>query len=398
MKNSFTLYFRKYFLPVILVALIITSCGKSAESEKPGEEQADAGGNQSTVQLTRKQYDEIKIQLGSITQKNLTNVLKTTGFLKVPPQNKASITSALGGTVQSILVQEGDFVQKGQTVATVTNPEFVRMQQEFLETQAQMTFAEQEYNRQKELSAQNVSAQKIFQQAQSNFNSLQAKFNSLKQQLALLNINTSQLLFSNISSSINIKSPISGSISHIEINIGSNIQPSNSLMDVVDNSQLHLDLFVFEQDLTTIKVGQTVDFTLTNLAGKSYTAKIFSVGNAFENDTKTISVHATITGDKTGLIEGMNVTGLVDIGDNLSPAIPSTALMSSGGSDFIFVLADGTDTTKEIHFEKVQVKKGISEGGFTAITPLRELSADIKVVISGSYYLMAILTNSGEEE
>jgi len=94
-------------------------------------------------------------------------------------------------------------------------------------------------------------------------------------------------------------------------------------MDVLDNSHLHLDLFVFEQDLPKVKVGQNIDFSLTNLPGKNFTANIFSIGSAFENQTKTVPVHAEITGDKSGLIEGMNVTGLINIGmPPLSPFCP----------------------------------------------------------------------------
>lgn len=393
MKAVFQYSIRTFF---VLSLLATAACGKPDSGEKQEADELPAATNM--VSLTPKQYAEIKIQTGEIGSKNLSNVLKTSGFLKVPPQNKASITSALGGTVQSILVQEGDPVQKGQTVATITNPEFILLQQQFLEAQSQLIFTEAEFNRQKELSSQNVSAQKTVQQAEANYKIQQAKLNSARQQLSLLNINTEQLTYSNIASSVSIKSPISGNISHIEINIGSNVQASNVLMDVVDNSQLHLDLFVFEQDLPNVKVDQSVDFTLTNLAGKSYTAKIFSIGSAFENETKTIPVHASITGDKTGLIEGMNVTAIIGIGDNLRPAVPVSALTSSGGNDYIFVLSPGTDTTKEYRFERVQVKKGISDAGYTEITALKTLPADAKVVVNGSFYLMAMLTNTGEEE
>jgi len=63
-------------------------------------------------------------------------------------------------------------------------------------------------------------------------------------------------------------------------------------MQVVDNSHLHLDLFVYEQDLPKVNINQNIDFTLINLPGKNFTAKIYSIGSAFENDTKTIPIHA----------------------------------------------------------------------------------------------------------
>jgi len=126
------------------------------------------------------------------------------------------------------LVQEGDKVNKGQIIVTLINPEFIKLQEEFLDDQSQLSYAKVEYDRQKELYAKNVASQKAFQQAESIFSSLKAKFNSLKQQLAILNIDPAQLTFDNISSFINVISPIKGNISDININIGANAEAVNT--------------------------------------------------------------------------------------------------------------------------------------------------------------------------
>ncbi len=354
------------------------------------------------VQIKKQQYDAIKIQFGSMEQKNLANVLKATGFLSVPPQNKASITSPLGGTVRSIFVQEGDYIKKGQTLATLVNPEFIKMQQDYLETKAGLAFSKAQYERQKELSANEVTAKKTFQEADANYKSLQAKLNSLKSQLNLIGINAGNISADNISSVINIKSPINGNISKVEVNLGLTAEPSKNLMEVVDNAHLHLDVFVYEQDLPKIKTGQNIDFTLINLSGKNYTAKIYSIGTAFENETKTIPVHAEITGEKTGLIEGMNVTGLINIGENISTAVLSSAIVSNSGNDYIFIekqdsLHAGNEAKGLFSFEKIRIKKGITTGGYTEISPLEQIPANAKIVTNGAFYLMAILTNAGEE-
>jgi cobalt-zinc-cadmium efflux system membrane fusion protein len=402
----------------VLLTLFISGCGHSHDtnSEENVEEQHDDHeAVVNTVELTPQQYKAIGIELGSIEQKNLSATLKTTGFLKVPPQNKANISAPIGGMVQSILVREGEYVQKGQPVLSLMNPEFVKMQQEYLSAKAQLAFAEADYNRQKELSEQHVASQKNFQQVTADFNSLKATVNSLQQQLSLLNINATSLTSENISAVVTIKSPISGSISHIDINIGSNVDSSKPLMDVVDNKQLHVDLFVFEQDLPKIKEGQQVDLTLINMPGKNFTATIFAVGNAFESETKTIPVHAEITGDKKGLIEGMNITAFINTDRQLLPAVLSSAIINNGGNDFIFIEIKSTDVAKvdnaaaesenHLHaagetktFERIQVKRGITNGNYTGITSLSEsLPEHTNVVTNGAFYLMAMLTNVGEE-
>lgn len=400
---------------LVLVSLFISSCANSSTAGKTEVKNAEENVQvTSNVSLSKLKYDALKIQMGTIEMKNLINVLKSTGFLHTPPQAKANITLALGGTVQSILVQEGNYVRKGQTVLTITNPEFIKMQEAFLDTKSQLIFAEAEYNRQKELSSKNVSSQKTFQQVESNYNSLRVKFNSLKQQLILLGISTTNLTQDNISSAINVVSPINGSISKIYINIGANAEASKTLMDIVDNTHLHLDLFVFEQELPKIRKGQTIDFSLTNLPGKIYSAEIYSIGSAFENETKTIPLHAEITGNKAGLIEGMNVTGSINIGNKLVPAVPSSAIESFSGNDYIFITFNqdrkegekghtgDMNQDKELpgtnySFKRIQVKKGVTNAGYTEITPLEEIPDHVKIVVSGTFYLMAMLTNKGEE-
>lgn len=388
--------------PVVLSVTFLTSCmSKKETEEKPIEEITKP--DKTEVSVSREQYETIKIQLGSIEHKNLSSILKSTGFLKVPPQNKASLTSAIGGTVQSILIQEGDNVKKGQALVTLVNSEFVKLQEEFLAVQSQLAYSEAEYKRQKELSEKNVSSQKTFQQIASDYNSLKIKSGSLKQRLSLVSLNADELTQENISSVIRVYSPINGSVSNIDINIGSNVQPSVAMMNVVDNSQLHLDLFIYEQDLAKVKNNQTVSFILTNLPGRSFTARIFAIGNSFERETKSIAVHAAITGETSGLIEGMNVTASIDIGNDLVPCVPASALESSAGRDYIFMQSERKEENKKeaepgFTFEKVQIRKGITDNGYTEITPLKEVPRDAKVVTNGAFYLMAILTNAGEED
>lgn len=393
---------------------LFASCGSSSkdESKETNEKTVvtDISGAADTtttesakeVRITQKQYDAINVQLSSFEQKTLADVLKATGYLSVPPQNKASITSLLGGTVKSISVQEGTFVRKGQTLITVVNPEFVRMQQDYLDAKAQLSSAQANYTRQQELSKENVNSKKILQESEATYKSLLAKVNGLQSQFRLLGINAYSIGAGNIFSSFSVRSPINGTVAKVNINLGSTVDPSTPLMEVVDNSHLHLDLFVYEQDLPKVKIGQNIDFTLTNLPGKNFTATIYSVGSAFENETKTIPVHAEINGYKTELIEGMNVTGLINIGNASTTAVLSNAIASFSGVDYIFYQKrdslhnSGSET--EMVFERVRVKKGITSGGYTEITPLESVPGNAKIVTNGAFYLMAILTNAGEED
>jgi len=389
---------RKYFFTLSIIALL-TSCD-STKTETVKEEAHTEEAPSNFVSLTELQIKTAGIELGSIEQKNLKNSIKANGILSVPNQNKAFVTSVNSGVIRTLLVQPGDFVRKGQVVATIVNPDVAGLQQQLQTINAQISLNEIEYNRQKELVAGNAAPLKNVQRVQTELLTLKATRNSLQKQLSTMGISASSVSKGNIITTLAITAPISGTISNISAQIGSNINPSTPVAEIVNNSQLHLDLFVFEKDLPLIKNKQTIHFTLTNNPGKEYDAQIFSIGTAFANESKTIPIHAVVKGDKAGLIEGMNITAVISIGEALVSAVPTDAIVSFQGQDYIFVQTKRPETndSAEIYFERLPVVKGLSDVGYTEITTLKEIPPETPVVTKGAFFLLAKMTNIEEEE
>ncbi|TAJ47375.1 MAG: efflux RND transporter periplasmic adaptor subunit [Chitinophagaceae bacterium] len=381
------------------VSISLVSCGgkdkpKEAviEEKKEPEEESETG-----TSLTAEQIKTIGVQLGMIEQKQLTASLKTNGVLKVPNQNKASINSVYSGVIRSLLVQPGNTVTKGQTIATIANPEFIQVQSEYIGIDSKMVLAEQEYNRQKELNAGNAGALKNLQSAEAELKSLRSRKATLQQQVQLMGIDPSNLSSGKLISVLSIKSPISGIVSNVLVKMGSYVDLTTVVAEVVDNSQLHLDLFVYEKDLSKLKNNQTIHFTITNDPGKEYDAKIFSLGSSFENESKAVSVHAMVSGNKTGLIDGMNVTANISLDKQVMPAIPSEAIVSYQGKDIIFMVDSVDNKTGDTYFKIIPVAKGTSDIGYTEITLLNDIPLGTKVVTKGSFFILAKMTNKSED-
>ena len=392
---------KSYLIIFFAGLLFITSCGnnKTEEAAKieeaPKEEKKEKPGEAS---LTDQQMKTIGVELGMIEQKQLTASLKTNGVLKVPNQNKASINSIYSGVIRSILVQPGNTVSKGQVIATIANPEFIQVQSEYIGINSKIVLAEQEYNRQKELSAGNAGALKNLQAADAELKSLSSRRSSLQQQIQLMGINPSSLSNGKLISVLSVRSPISGVVSDVLVKMGAYVDLSTVVAEVVDNSQLHLDLYVYEKDLAKLKNSQTIHFTVTNNPGKEYDAQIFSLGSSFEGDSKAVTVHAKVQGDKTGLIDGMNVSANISLDKATLPAIPSEAIVSYQGQDYIFIV-DTIDTKSQTTiFKRIAIAKGTSDVGFSEITLLKEIPAGARVVTKGAFFILAKQTNIGEEE
>ena len=415
---------KKLLITAVIFSSMVTfiSCGSKGDAEQAQEievkpEERHESENPNTATLTDEQIKSIGIELGTIEEKQLTASLKTNGVLKVPNQNKASVNSIYSGVIKSLLVQPGNNVRKGQTIATIANPEFIQAQSEYLNVTSKISLAELEVKRQKELNAGNAGALKNLQSAETELRMLRTVKSTLHQQIQLMGINPAMLSNGKLISILSVTSPINGVVSNVLVKMGSYVDLTTPVAEIVDNSQLHLDLFVYEKDLPKLKNNQVIHFTVTNNPGKEYDAQIYSLGSSFEGESKAITVHAMVKGDKTGLIDGMNVTAAVSLEKTTVPSVPNDAIVTVYGQDYIFMLVDaeskhqdiGKDTVKlnakeqkdpeekGLTFERVAVAKGTSDVGFTEITLLKEIPKGAKIVTKGAFFVSAKMTNIEEE-
>ncbi len=413
---------KKFLIIVIIFASLVSvvSCGsKSSTAEstttevaKTEEGHTEEQENPNMAVLSDEQIKSIGIELGTIEEKQLTAALKTNGVLKVPNQNKASVNSIYSGVIKSLLVQPGNIVRKGQTIATIANPEFIQAQSQYLGVNAKITFAELEVKRQKELNEGNAGALKNLQSAETELRSLRTLKSTLAQQIQLMGINPAQLSNGKLISVLAVTSPISGVVSNVNVKMGSYVDVTTAVAEIVDNSQLHLDLFVYEKDLPKLKNNQTIHFTITNNPGREYDAQIFSLGSSFEGESKAVTVHAMVKGNKTGLIDGMNVTAVVSLDQTTVPAVANDAIVKVDGQDYIFMLieteehTDGQDSVKHeakkegkgMTFERIPIAKGTADVGYTEITLIKEIPKGSKIVVKGAFFVSAKMTNTEGHE
>ena len=378
------------------------SCGEKKTEEAHEEEKSET-----EIALTEAQFKTIGIETGSIEMKNLNTIIKANGYTAVPPQNRADVSTLIGGVVKDIFVLEGTFVTKGKTLATIQNLEISEMQEEYQSAIANIEYLQLEYNRQKILSDENVNPRKTFQEVKSKLAVEKARAQAAKNKLQALNVNPN-----GSTSLIPIIAPISGYVGNINISKGAFAATETPLFEVVDNSQMHLDLNVFEKDLGKISIGQQVDFVLTNQSNKAIKGKIFGINKSFSNETKTVAVHAKINpADTKDLISGMYVAANISISNQTVQALPKDAIVKNGEKYFIYLLEEHHEETKkqahpgeekeehnEIHFKAVEIVPGTTDLGYTEIKPIEEIPANAKIVTKGAFYLLSQSKGGGEHE
>src|SRR5699024_8780354 len=124
------------------------------------------------------------------------------------------------GKIKAIQVREGEYVKENETLAILQNPKFLELQQKFQKSASSLQYLRTEYTRKKTLYDNEVGSAKSFQKAKIDYETVKSTYYAIKEKLQLLGVNTQHVLEGHISPSIQIRSPISGYITHIFINTG----------------------------------------------------------------------------------------------------------------------------------------------------------------------------------
>ena len=391
---------KKYSIKIafILITLFtLSACNNNTSTADHQEvEEEHHHEEENTTTLTQTQIKTVDIRLGHIEQKALTATLKANGVLSVPADHQAKVSTIYTGIIQSVKVEIGAYVHKGQVIATISNPDFLQQQQRLLTVNSQIELAQQELDRQQILYEGNAGTGKNLQAATTQLRTLRTEKAALEEQIRLMGLNPKTLTNEGMQSTLAVVAPISGNISAVYTNNGAYVDASTPIVEIIDNSSLHLHLQVYERDLPYIKVGQQVHFNPTNNTSGEYDAQVYNIAASFENESKSIIVHCHIEGDKQGLISGMNVTGVISLDKETAPAVPNDAIVEDSGKSYIFVVTH-TDN-KETTFEKIEVAKGASESGYTAIAPVKPIASEQTIATKGAFFINATLVNSGEHE
>lgn len=387
MKNAF----------FVLTVFMLSTCTKEPDSTAHADHEED---NERIV-LSPSQIKSIGMAYGSVSWRQLSAELQVHGLLDVPPQNLVTVSALMGGFIKSTVLLQGMRVRKGQVIATIQNPDFIQIQQDFLDNSSKLRLAEQEYIRQRELAKNDISSQKVYQQAAEAYQSLKAINGALVERLTLIGISPKQVSKGIIKSTSNILAPIDGHVTVVNINLGKFVQPQDVICEIVNTDHMHVELTVFEKDLTRIRVGQKVRFYLVNEGGQERSAKIYLINKKIGED-RTVRVHAHLDKEDPSLVPNMYLKAQIEVGVNKVVAVPDEAIVAAEGKHYLFVLK-GATMKKEASldpqaFERIQVGIGLSGNGYTEVRLPADFDISTEVVVVKGAYELLSLANMLEGE
>lgn len=375
-----------YNITILSVMFALYSCGnKEVKNEMVEVQKETTIGDR--IFVSKAQFERSNMTLGAIEEKSFPVTVKTSGMIDVPPENRAVVNATMGGYIKTTPLLIGDKVRKGQALVTIENPEFVGIQQQYMEVNEQLRYLKSEFERQNTMRIENITSQKSFLQAESSYKTAMARHNGLRKQLQMLNISPTRVEEGHISSIVTIYAPITGSITKVNVTRGTYVSPATAILEIIDNEHIHIELSAFEKDVMKLKKGQLINFKIPESSSEIYKAEVHLIGTTIE-ENRTVRVHGHIKNEtEANFLTGMFVDAEIITESAFAKALPETAIVAF--EDAYVVLKLDESTNDGYFFKQVEVKVGSFYEGNTSLISLDNLTTIDKVLTNGAFNLIA---------
>jgi len=372
---------------ILFGIFFLVACGSKKTMEETTQTPTTIEGDIAT--LTVAQLALAKIELGKVNLRSISTLTKLNGKIDVPPQNLISVSMPLGGYLKSTKLLPGMHISKGELIAIMEDQQYIQLQQDYLTTKNKLEFAKAEYLRQKELNLSKATSDKLFQQTEMEYKSLLITLSALSEKLKLINISTKNLTENTISNYVKIYSQISGYVSKVNVNIGKYVNPTDVLFELINPSDFHLNLKVFEKDIDKLVIGQKLMAYSNNFPDKKYDCEIILISRDISAE-RTVDVHCHFEKYDKTLLPGMYMNADVAVKSANAPSIPEDAIVNFEGLNYVFVAKEKNQ------FQMVKVETGTKEKGFIEIKNSTTFT-EKQIVTKGAYTLLMKLKNKSEE-
>lgn len=371
----------RHSLLFFFLIVIISSCGSDPEKTEPSA----APGNE--IVVTKSQFENNGLETGKIEIRDFPVIVEASGRIDVPPENRALITTYADGFVKNTPLLVGDKVKKGQFLLSLSSPEYIRLQQDFVDAAEQLKYLKAEFERQETLYNEKITSEKNFLKAEADYRRNEAGYKALKKKLEMLNIKPQNALNGTIVESINIYAPIDGSISRIMIGQGEYVSVAQPLMEIINNDHLHVELDVFEKDVMKLKKDQLIYLRLDEVFEDSIEASVQLIGSTIDEESRTVRVHGHFKDeDLVKPVAGMFVQAKIVTETRAVRALPQTGFAEI--SEQAYALGLDSVIDQEYFFSRKKIKIGERSRNYVEILNATDFSEEDRFLTRGAFQLI----------
>jgi cobalt-zinc-cadmium efflux system membrane fusion protein len=367
----------------------------------PDKEPTNRTETEQILTLAPEQAQKAGLELDSLRLLPLAHEILLSGQVEAPPQNLISVSMPMPGLLRSTRLLPGMQVQKGEILAYMEDPAYLRLQEDYWSTRIRAENLEAELRRQEELSRTGAGNTKTERDTRSEWRTANVKAKAMEEQLRLLGLDITNLNESTIMRQIPVRSPVRGYVTKVHHSTGQYIGTGEALYELVDPSDVHLRLNVFEKDLPYLRENQKLYAYTNHQPGVEHPAQILLIGKEFAAD-RSVEVHCHFDRYDSGLIPGMFMRARLQVQTEAIPAIPVAGVQYHQGQAYVFERVWNFNTqSKDLQFWRRPVRVMHRDKDWVWIefektdqTPIQGRS----FVTRGAYSLLMLGFNKADED
>lgn len=329
--------------------------GKAQTAEQ--RQQADMLGH---VSLSPTQRVMANVATVEVRQQSLNREINAVGIVQFDQSRQGKVTAWIAGRIDKLNVSTvGAYVSRHKPVAEVYSPDLLSTQQEYL-----LAIRSREQ-------LKNSPIPSISQ----NGEGLVA---SAKQRLMLFGVRESQIAALEKAGKPNIRlpiyTPLSGVVIEKMVQQGQYVNTGDVLFNIADLSTVWVELEVYENELSSIQIGQRVEIRSQSFPGKPFIGRVAFMYPFLDPKTRTVKVRVEMPNPGMKLKPDMFVNAIIKVPLGSAIVVPVTAVMDTGKRRVVWVESSpGMFEPRDVQVgqqadDKIQILSGLKEGDKVAVS------------------------------
>lgn len=299
------------------------------------------------------------LQLLPVQEQTVQAGLTVPASIEADPSELVKVLPPLSGRIVQLHVHLGDWVQKGQSLATFESADLSQAYSDLQKAQAQYQQAKRSLDRTLELGRHEIASRREIDQAETDFASIESEWKRAKSRIVQLGADPDG---SHPSHLLTIRAPITGRVADLSAGVGGYWNDVNAPLMVLANlTKVWFTASVQEKDIPSIYIGQEVSAELNSFPGEPFHSKVAFVGEMLDPDTRTTKVRMVFDNGSHKLLPAMFAKVTFQIRPHKGILVPTPAVIQGQEGSKIYVeVAPWT-------FEPLMVKLGAQVGAMTEI-------------------------------
>lgn len=305
------------------------------------------------------------LQTACVVPEDEDNVIKLNGKIQPDESKLVKVYALVSGKLQSVNVELGDFVHKGQTLAVLKSTEVAGSSNDLSLAESNVAMTKKSLETTKDLYEGKLATEQDYINAKISYNNALAQLSKAKQVASIAGGRNATYM---------ITAPISGYVIEKNITNNSAVRSDNNadLFAVADLSKVWVMANVYEADMSHIHLGDSVIINTLANPDKNYIGRVDKIYNVLDPATRTMQVRISMNNTSGELKPEMFATVKVSArstGKTLS--IPSHAIVMDDSRNFVIQKNGAKLKVKEINLVKRLEDKAYITGlsvGDTVVT------------------------------